>query len=426
MNDGGGPAVNGYPAAYDALVIGAGVVGMACARALQRAGYRVCVADPEPPGSGCSFGNAGVIATEHVLPLARLETLRRVPAMLARHGPLHLKPSRVPGLLPWFARFALACAPARVERGTRAIAALTGRALAAWRQELAASHGSRLLQQQGMYSVYRTDRAFTADAGERALARQFGVRSELLDGDQLRQREPSLSEALKHAVFYPDVAHVLDPQGLVTCLADAFVAAGGRVITHAVTELASHAHEVAAQLGATRVCARYVVVAAGLRSRDLCRRLGWNPPLVAEMGYHLTYPAAAQRLRAPVAAAEDAFIATPMGDHLRVAGTVEFARREAPAAWHRADRLGRQAAALFRESLPACGDRWRGSRPSLPDFLPAIGPLPGHPRIIAAFGHHHIGLTTAAITGALVRDLVRGDVPEVDPAPYAPARFRGG
>jgi glycine/D-amino acid oxidase-like deaminating enzyme len=413
-------------AGYDVLVAGAGVVGVACARALQRAGLRVCLTDPEPPGSGCSFGNAGVVATEHVLPLARLQTLLRLPAMLGRDGPLYLKPTRLPGLLPWFARFAGACRPGQVARGTRGIAALTARALPAWQRELAASGGRELLQTRGMYSVYRSERAFLGDARERELARRLGVRWELLDGAALREREPALNGALRHAVFYPDVAHVLSPHKTASCLAGAFVAAGGTLLDEAVTGITSRPHEVEATLRRRRVRSRYLVVAAGLASREVCGLLGWTPPLAAEMGYHLTFPGAGGLLDAPVAAAEDAFIATPMDDHLRVAGTVEFARREAPAAWHRAERLARQAAGLFAEPLPAPGDRWRGSRPSLPDFLPAIGPIPGHPRVIAAFGHQHIGLTTAAVTGELVRDMVRGETPEVDVAPYAPARFGAG
>jgi D-amino-acid dehydrogenase len=172
-----------------------------------------------------------------------------------------------------------------------------------------------------------------------------------------------------------------------------------------------------------RARSRYVVLAAGLGSRRLCNSLGLDVPLAAEMGYHLTFPGAQQRLHAPVAVAEDGFAVTPMGDHLRAAGTVEFACREMPPTWRRADLLEPQAARLFQQTLPQPAERWRGSRPTLPDFLPAIGKLPGHPRVLAAFGHQHIGLTTAAVTGNLIRDLVRGETPGLDITPYDPGRF---
>ncbi len=403
---------------------GAGVVGVACARALQRAGLSVAIADPNPPGSGCSHGNAGVIATDHVLPLARPEILRRVPAMLLnRDGPLYLKPARIPALVPWFARFALACRWDRVAHGSSAIAALTGPALGAWEAELAASGAHDLLQARGMYAVYADAGAFDRDARERNLARSLGVDWEILDGAELRRREPALSERLRHGVFYPGVAHVLDPRAVVERLAAAFERAGGLLVPEPVTAIRAEPHQLVVMLAARRLRARYLVVAAGLGSAALCRLLGVRVPLVAEMGYHLVLPERAPRLRSPVAAAEHGFIVTPMSGALRVAGTVEFSRREEDPNWHRAELLGRHAAQLFREPLPTATERWRGSRPSLPDFLPVIGPLPGHPRVLAAFGHQHIGLTTAAVTGAMVSNLVQGRPADPDVTPFLAHRF---
>jgi glycine/D-amino acid oxidase-like deaminating enzyme len=409
------------------LVIGAGVVGMACARALRSAGHRVIVADPLPPGTACSFGNAGVIATEHVLPMARFDVLRRVPGMLLDPtAPLYLRAHRVPGLLPWFARFAAAARPARVRLGTRAIAALTGRALPAW-QRLLGNDGAFLLRRSGMYTVYRSERSFDRDADERELASRFGIPWQALDADSLRAREPALSPMLTRAVYYPEVAHVIDPHAVVDHLATAFVAAGGQRLDVAVTGLVPLGDAVQAQTAAGAITAGHVVIAAGLGARDLCRGLGFTMPLAAEMGYHVGMAGAGQRLRAPVSSAEGGFIITPMGaqgDALRAAGTVEFAWREAPPAWHRADSVWRQASSLFREPLPAPTSRWRGSRPTLPDFLPAIGALPGLPRVLAAFGHQHIGLTTAAVTAEAVVALLAGHVPDLDLTPFDPGRFR--
>jgi len=409
---------------FGVLVIGAGVVGMASARALQRAGHSVCVLDRDDPGQACSFGNAGVIATDHVLPLSRPGTLAAVPGMLLdARSPLYLKPGRLPALASWFARFAWACRPAQVRRGTVAMASLTRHSLAAWEVELASCGAAGLLRKSGMYSVYEQAPALAAGAADRAIAQRFGVAMEVLSGDELRQREPALAAHLAGAIFYPEVAHVLDPARVVQVLARAFTDAGGTLLRGQADGLRPFADGVEIASGGRTLVADQVVVAAGIGSRALCRMLGFDPPLVAEMGYHITLPEARARLRAPVASAAGGFIVTPMDDHLRVAGTVEFAREAALPDWRRAATLAHRANALFRTPLPPVAGRWHGCRPTLPDFLPAIGRLPGQPRVLAAFGHQHIGLTTAALTGQLIADLI-GHVPTaIDVAAFAPDRF---
>jgi glycine/D-amino acid oxidase-like deaminating enzyme len=407
------------------VVIGAGVVGLACARALQRAGRRVCIVDPAEPGSACSYGNAGVIATDHLLPLSRPGTLARLPRMLFDpESPLRLAPSRLVELMPWFARFLWACRPTQVRRGILATAALTGAALAAWREELAHSGASDLLRETGMYEVFETAPDFAAAVRGRAVAESFGVPVEPVEAADLRRREPALRTDLAGALYYPGVAHVLDPLRVSRALARAFLDAGGTIARTRATALRGRADGVTVETAGGALHASHAVIAAGIDARELCRTLGFDPPLIAEMGYHVAIPGAQSRLGAPIASATGGFIVTPMVDHLRIAGTVEFARRPAPPDWRRAEVLARRAARLFRAPFDEVErSRWRGCRPTLPDFLPAIGPLPGQPRVIAAFGHQHIGLTTAAVTGATVRDLVLGVRGVIDAEPYAPGRF---
>src|SRR6185437_2982925 len=172
-------------------VIGAGVVGICCARVLQRQGHRVTVFDPEPPGSGASFGNAGHIAIDHIRPLARLDILRQVPRMLADPlGPLSIRWRDAPALLPWLARFALAARPAQVERGTAALADLIREAPAAWEEEARGSNLAGLFRAKGALVVFHSDAAFAAGAAERALLQRHGILVETMDGAEARRRAP--------------------------------------------------------------------------------------------------------------------------------------------------------------------------------------------------------------------------------------------
>lgn len=405
------------------VVIGAGVVGMACARALQRAGQTVTVVDPEPPGSGCSHGNAGVIATDHVLPLSRPDVLRRLPSMLGDpEGALFLKPGRLPGLFPWLARMALASRPARVDHGSRALAALVGDSVEAWREELDSCRATHLLCRSGSYVAYETPRGYQRAAIHRQVARERGVPFDVVDGREFADRLPAFAPIYR-AVYYPGNAHVLSPRRVVEALAAAFVATGGNVEPRRVDRLEETTNGVTVVGESWRTTASKVVVAAGWRSGELCAAPGRQPlPLGVEMGYHVGFDPV-DAITAPVLMAERGFMITPMDGELRVAGTVEFARREEAPDWRRADVLERQARRLLRADPSPVRHRWRGSRPTLPDFLPAIGPVAPGSRIYAAFGHQHVGLTAAAVTGRLLRDLMLDGRLAVDPAPYAPSRF---
>ena len=261
-------------------VVGAGVVGMACARALQRAGRQVVVLDPDLPGSGCSHGNAGVIAVDHVLPLARPAVLRGLPAMLGDpDSPLYLKLSRVPGLIPWLVRMAWASRPANVERGSIALANLVSGAVGAWRAELDSCGASELLVCAGSYLAYETPRDYQKGQAQRRVMRQRGVVAQDLHGREVAERVPALAP-VHRALYHPDTAHVLSPRRVVEALADAFNAAGGTLEPRRVQRLSMTETGVAVHAQDWRLDADQVVIAAGWQSAALCATLGCTVPLV--------------------------------------------------------------------------------------------------------------------------------------------------
>jgi D-amino-acid dehydrogenase len=235
---------------------------------------------------------------------------------------------------------------------------------------------------------------------------------------------PGLGPAIKHATVFPDDGHVVDPFGLVGQLAKVFVAQGGRIERTAATGFETFDNAVFAVK--TAVGARpadLVVVSAGVESREVARWLALHLPLVAERGYHLMLDKRHVAFDIAVTSAERSFVMTPMTTGLRLAGTVEFGRMDDPPSWERAEVLARHLRALFPDIEPRELSRWMGRRPTLPDFLPAIGRVPGLANVMVATGHQHLGLTLAMITARLIADLAAGRPPRVDLAPFDPGRF---
>jgi D-amino-acid dehydrogenase len=408
-----------------AAVIGAGAVGIATGLYLQRDGWQVTVIDPAAPGEQASGGNAGLLALAHVAPVALPGTLRQVPRMLLDpESALRIRWRYLPRLLPWLTRFVQASAPGRVETVSRALADLLRGALEAYVPLLKAARATDLIRRQGYLVALAGEGALAAARPELELRRRRGVRFEILREGEIRQLVPALAKEIDAGIFYPDVSHTVDPQRLVKALAEALARGGGTLRRARALGFETGSDGVSAVVtDAGRVPADLVVVAAGAWSQPLAAALGCTAPLETERGYHVTLPEPGIEPRLPVVSSALRFCATPMAMGLRLAGTVEFAGLAAPPDPARWQVMLKQAKRLYPALNTSGASYWMGHRPSLPDSLPVIGRAPRHANAYLAFGHGHIGLTAAAITGRALADRIAGRPPPFDLAPFRADRF---
>ena len=416
------------PDPADIAVIGAGIIGVACALQLARQGRKVLVIDQQAPGMGASYGNAGHLATEQVFPIADLSILKRLPAMLMDPmGPLRLDWKYLPRALPWFIRLLLNLRPANYQRTVTGIRALNEASLGAWQRLLASLQRTQLLREDGSLLVFeRSDSRAAIDGLQRRMQAQ-NVPVDFWSGDAIREVAPQLSTQIQGGLFFPGTGHFLDPYQLVCELVEAAKASGVQFLKRQVLDARVEADGVTVSTDQGTFAARQVLIACGAHSAKLTAVLtGKKVPLDTERGYHLMLPHEQQRLPFAVTSLERKFIMTPMAGGLRLAGTVEFAGLDRPPNMARAWQLHRLSRGLFLEDLSVeDATPWMGFRPSLPDSLPIIDRVCDG-KVLLAFGHQHLGLTQAAVTAEMVGQLasvapVCSGLPAL--APYRLERF---
>lgn len=408
------------------VVIGAGMVGVSCAAYLARDGHHVTLIDALGPAEGTSKGNAGALSPGSCVPLAMPGVLKKVPKWLTDPaGPLTVRPAYFFTVLPWLVRFVLAARRSRIGPIADALRTLHARTYECYEPLLAHAGRTGAIRKSGTLVVYESESAFAASRGEWEMRGGRGVRFEVLDASALRTVEPALSERYRRGVLLPEHGYLIEPYELVRALADQFVRDGGCLLRTRAQGLRFGAAGLAAvRTDDGEVTAERVVIAAGAWSLPLIAPLGLKLPLESQRGYHVTLGAPNVAPRLPVTSSERKFYATPMAGGLRIAGTVEFAGLAAPPDFRRARRLLEQGRQMYPALDTTHFSEWMGHRPCLPDSLPVIGPAPGHPDVLLAFGHGHNGMTSGPVTGRVIADLVAGRPPFIDIAPYRAERFR--
>jgi D-amino-acid dehydrogenase len=410
----------------DAVVLGAGIVGISCALHLQARGRAVVLLDRRGAGEETSFGNAGLIQREGVYPYGFPHDF----GALLRYGlnrtiDAHYHLSALPAFAPFLWKYWWHSRPARHARIARTYARLIEHCVAEHDALVAQAGATGLLRRTGWLRAFRTERERDLRFAEAAAWRaEFGIGFSTLDGKQLQEKEPHLAPVLVGALHWTEPTAVIDPHALSLAFLRLFEHRGGRFLQGDAATLAQDGGNWSVRTAAGPLQAGAAVVALGPWADVVTRALGYDLPLAVKRGYHMHYAAAGgATLNHPVLDTERGYFLAPMQRGIRLTTGAEFALRDAPRTPVQLGRAEPVARDLFPLGERLDAEPWMGARPCTPDMLPIIGPAPRHRGLWFAFGHAHHGLTLGPVTGRLIGEMIAGDEPFVDPAPYRADRF---
>jgi D-amino-acid dehydrogenase len=411
---------------HDVAVLGAGIVGICVALHLQKRGRSVALVDRRGAAEETSFGNAGLIQREGVYPygfphdfgaLLRYSLNRTIDA--------HYHPLALPRLAPFLWQYWRHSRPARHAEVAHRYAKLIEHCVTEHEALVAEAGADGFIRRVGWMRLFRTERERDtrfAEAGR--WHREFGINHRTLDAGALQELEPHLAPVLVGALHWTDPISVSDPQGLALAYVRRFQALGGVFLQGNAASLEAEGKGWRMKTANGPLAAAEAVVALGPWADVLTRALGYDLPLAVKRGYHMHYRAAGEaRLNHPVLDTERGYFLGPLARGIRLTTGAEFALRDAPRTPVQLARAEPIARELFPLAERLDTEAWMGSRPCTPDMLPVIGRAPRHTSLWFAFGHAHHGLTLGPVTGRLVAEMVTGEKPFVDPAPYAAERF---
>jgi D-amino-acid dehydrogenase len=408
----------------DVLVLGAGIVGVATALQIASRGREVVLIDRRGPGEETSFGNAGLIERASIYPYLFPRDIRAL-ARYAVNGAneAHYRVADLPAFAPWLARYWWESAPERAKAHALAVLPLIENCLSEHEKLMAAAGAQHLLRKAGWLKLFRSEETFAIGREAAKKIEPFGLKVSLYDASELGKIEPSLQGGFG-AVHYLDPASITDPWALTKAYENLFEKSGGIFLRGDAKTFrpASEGYGVETEKGP--LLAREAVVCLGPWADAVTGPLGYKFPMAVKRGYHMHYaPGAGAALNHPVLDADNGFLLAPMARGIRMTTGAEFARRDSPPDYGQIENSEVLARKLFPLAERLDAKPWMGRRPCLPDMLPILGPAPRHKGLWFNFGHQHHGLTLAAISGRLLAEMMTGEKPFADPAPFRIDRF---
>ena len=405
-------------------VIGAGIQGVCISLCLIKKGFEVTLIDREDPGKeSASYGNAGHFSPYASVPVNRPDILADVSTMLlSSTGPLALKWNYVPKMIPWFIKFIKNCSKKNMLHTTKYMHQILNLALPAYDELFEDINVSELVESKGIIYFW-TNKDLKSRELEINMRKELGVKQQLLTPHEIHDLEPHIKQIYHGGVLYPNARHTRNPKKVLLKLFDLFIKKGGHFEKQNVQSVSfTTDNKPVIKTNLNFYNFDKAVIACGAFSKKITDQLGEKIPLDTERGYHVHFKGHDHLLTRPVIFLNRGFGITPMEQGLRVVGTVEFGGLDNPVSKKRILNLVNNAKYLFPE-LTEHHDEWLGFRPTLPDFLPVMGPSKNYKNLFYSFGHHHLGWTLGAISGKIVSGMIAGENTNLDLSAYNSTRF---
>ena len=403
-------------------IIGAGIQGVCNALFLQKKGYQVILFDRDEPGNAASYGNAGHFSPYASVPLNRPDILSDVPAMLmSSRGPLALKWNYVPKMIPWFSRFVANCTKNKMMHTAKYMHQILDQSLIAYDELFDEIDLDGLVENNGILYIWNEKNLKSREL-EIKIRKELGVKQQIVNKKEIHDLEPNLKPIYSGGVFYDYARHARNPKKILVKLFENFIKKGGKFLKLNIQDLNFDESKPVLRSETQRFVFDKLVIACGAFSKKLTDKLHESIPLDTERGYHVHFKDFDHLISRPVVNSNRGFGMSPMDQGLRVVGTVEFGGLENPLSKNRIKNLILNAKEML-DGLPEHKDEWLGFRPTLPDFLPVIGPSKNYENVYYSFGHHHLGWTLGAISGKIVSGMIANDNTNMDLKPYSSVRF---
>ena len=406
----------------EVAIIGAGIQGVCNALFLQKKGIDVTLFVKDEPGCAASYGNAGHFSPYASLQLNRSDVLSDVPAMLlSSRGPLALKWNYFVKMIPWFSKYIMSCSEKKMMHTAKYMHQILDIALPAFDELFEDVDISGLVENKGILYFWNDQNLKSRDL-EIKIREELGVKQQLVTPKEIHDLEPNIKPVYHGGVYYDYARHARNPKKILIKLFENFVQKGGKFLKLNIKDLNFDEKKPIIRSDTQRFVFDKLVIACGAFSKTLTDKLHEDIPLDTERGYHIHFKNFDHLIKRPIIYLNRGFGMTPMEQGLRVVGTVEFGGLENPLTKSRIKNLIENAKELL-DGLPDHEDEWLGFRPTLPDFLPVMGPSKNHKNVFYCFGHHHLGWTLGPISGKIVSGMIAKENTNLNLDPYSSARF---